>query len=50
MTWLIPTLQEGSAQLGCIISNEVFYGLFLRIQHCFICRPSESTVSDDAWD
>ncbi len=35
----------------CAVFKEGFFGLFLfmyDIQHCFICRHSDSTVSEDA--
>jgi hypothetical protein len=25
-----------------------FFGFYVLIQHCFTCRPSDSTVSEDA--
>jgi hypothetical protein len=28
--------------------TEVFFNAIYYIQHCFICRPSDSTVSEDA--
>jgi hypothetical protein len=33
-----------------ILKGEIFFGFFKRtfIPHCFICRPSNSTVSEDA--
>ncbi len=38
-----------SLQVSALTSRGIFYRFFhYFIQHCFICRPSESTVSEDA--
>jgi hypothetical protein len=40
-----------NAFFGCFAGLQLFLGGFFSlycIQHCFICRPSDSTVSEDA--
>jgi hypothetical protein len=45
-----PFLINGYKEDDQIVKQGTFYGFFSLyfIQHCFICRPSDSTVSEDA--
>jgi|LakMenEpi03Aug12_release.lakeMendotaPanAssembly.Ray.scaffolds.fasta_scaffold3490159_1 hypothetical protein len=39
----------GQLLFTAIQGGILFYFLMLFIQHCFIWRPSDFTVSEDAW-
>ena len=44
-----PPEPEGAEMLRSVSLNLLHWIYFMsNIQHCFICRPSDSTVSEDA--
>jgi hypothetical protein len=49
---LVKTKENARQHIMTLFSKGDYFGFFLfymyDIQHCFICRPSDSTVSEDA--